>query len=226
MKIHGVTFSAHTRKVILAALKKQIPYEVVPVVPLAPPDGWDEVSPLGLIPVVEDGEFRLADSSVICLYLERLHPEPPLYPSDPPEFARALWIEEYVDGGLAPHVLGGLLLQRVLAPRLLKRAPDEALVQRSLTEMIPPRLAYLEAFLAGDYFAGGALSVADLAVASILINFHYAGEILPENRYPKLQAFLRRMLQGRIFRTALAAELPAVEGIGGFDLGLLRGLGH
>ena len=73
LKIHGVPFSAHTRKVILAALEKQIPYEIVPVIPLQPPAGWTQLSPLGLIPAIVDGDLELADSTVICQYLDRAY---------------------------------------------------------------------------------------------------------------------------------------------------------
>jgi glutathione S-transferase len=81
LKIHGVPFSAHTRKVIVAAIEKGISYETVPVIPLKPPPGWTEVSALGLIPAIQDGDFALADSSVICQYLELAFPGAPLYPS-------------------------------------------------------------------------------------------------------------------------------------------------
>ena len=83
VRLHGVPFSAHTRKVIITALEKGIAYELVPVVPLTPPKGWEELSPLGLIPVIQDGETTLADSSVIGLYLEKMYPERPFYTSDP-----------------------------------------------------------------------------------------------------------------------------------------------
>ena len=50
----------------------------------------------------------LADSSVIIAYLERTHTRTALYPSDAMcDYARALWFEEFGDGGFAP----------VLAPR-------------------------------------------------------------------------------------------------------------
>jgi hypothetical protein len=39
LKIHGVPFSAHTRKVIVAAIEKGIAHEVVPVIPLTPRGG-------------------------------------------------------------------------------------------------------------------------------------------------------------------------------------------
>lgn len=224
LKIHGVPFSAHTRKVIIAALEKDIPYEIVRVIPLAPPQGWRELSPLGFIPAIEDGDFRLADSSVVCQYLERSHPQPALYPIEPRSYARALWIEEFVDGGLQQHVLRGLLMQRVFAPKFLNQAPDEALIHRSLSEMIPSALAYLERSLSGEYFVGDAFSIADITVASILINYHYAGESLSPSEHPKLHSYLGRILRRESFRKAFAQELPAAQAVGGLDLRLLRGL--
>jgi glutathione S-transferase len=218
LKIHGVPFSAHTRKVIIAALEKGIPYEVVPVIPLTPPPGWQELSPLGLIPIIQDGEFTLADSTAICQYLDRAYPGVSLYPGDARQFARAVWIEEFVDSGLAPHVLRGLLMQRVFAPKFLGKAPDEALIQTSLTQMIPARFAYLEQALRGDWFVANAFSVADIAVASILMNFHFAGEIVDESRYPKLAGFLARALERPSFRKALQAEIPAAQSVGALDL--------
>jgi glutathione S-transferase len=221
LKIHGVTFSAHTRKVLLGALEKGIAYELVPVIPLRPPPGWRALSPLGLIPAIEDDDLRLSDSSVILAYLERKQPEKALYPAETRAYARALWIEEFVDGGLAPHVLRGLLLQRVFATRFLNQAPDEALIQTSLTQMIPPRLDYLEQQLSGDFFAG-TFSVADIAVASILVNFHYAGESVKEATHPRLYRHLRRVLARASFRTHLQSELPAASSVGGLDMSLFH----
>ena len=226
LKIHGVPFSAHTRKVIIVALEKGIPYELVPVVPLNPPPGWAELSPLGLIPVVQDGATTLADSSVIGLYLERKYPERPFYPDDAAAYGRALWIEEFVDGVLAAHVLHGVLLQKVFAPRFLNRAPDEALIERSVNELIPPRLDYLERALGGPWFAGATFSIADVAVASILMNYCYAGLAVDARRYPQLCAFLARALGRASFRRALETEIPAAAQVGGLDFALLRDLGY
>ena len=227
LRIHGVPFSAHTRKIILAASEKGLSYELVPVIPLTPPAGWTDISPLGLIPAIEDAGFTLADSSVIALYLEQTHPQHPLYPSNAQARARALWIEEFVDSGLAPHVLRGLLMQRVFAPKFLNKAPDEVLIRTSLTEMIPPRLGYLEqALQSREYFAGDAFSIADIAVTSILINYHYAGEMLSEQTHPRLHAHLRRTLRRENLRNAFEREVPAAASIGGLDLRLLRSVGY
>jgi glutathione S-transferase len=96
LKIHGIPVSVHTRKVIVAALAKGLPREVVPVVPVIPgnpPPDWRRLSPTGKIPVLTDGGFTLPDSSAICAYLERCHPQPPLVPAAPQDHARALWLE-------------------------------------------------------------------------------------------------------------------------------------
>ena len=224
LTIHGLPFSAHTRKVILAAIEKDIAYRLVPVVPLNPPPEWTDLSPLGLIPAIDDDGVTAADSSVICLYLERTRPSPALYPSAPQQYARALWVEEFVDGGLAQHVLRGLLMQRVFAPKFLNQPPDEALIRKSLEEMIPPRLGYLEKILEGEYFAGTSFSIADIAVGSILINYHYAGEALDEARFPKLHRWLFRTLRRDSFQKAFEQELPAAESVGALDMSLLRNL--
>jgi glutathione S-transferase len=220
LEIFGVPFSAHTRKVLLTLREKAVAFELVPVIPLTPPVGWKELSPLGKIPVLRTPALTVADSSVICQYLERVYPTSAIYPADPNELAKALWLEEFVDGGLAPHVLGGLLLQRVFAERFLKRAADQALIRRSLEEEIPPKLAYLESRIQGEFFVGNHLSIADITVSSILINFQFAGERLSE--YPKLQRYLKALFKRPSFQEQFAAELPAAEQIEGLDLTVLR----
>lgn len=220
LEILGVPFSAHTRKVLLALREKGLRYEIVPIIPLNPPPGWSELSPLGKIPVLRTPNLTVADSSVICQYLERIAPTPALYPSDPVQLARALWFEEFVDGGLAPHVLGGLLLQRVFVQRFLNRAPDEALIKRSLEQELPPKLAYLERSITGDFLVGDQLSIADITLTSMLINFHFAGERL--RGYPKLERYLHALLSRPCFQQAFAIELPAAEQIAGLDLAVLR----
>jgi glutathione S-transferase len=225
LKFHGVPFSAHTRKVILAALEKGLAYELELVIPLTPPPSWRERSPLGKIPILEHGSVTLADSSVIALYLDRVYPERPIYPADPAAYGRALFIEEFVDGDLAGHVLHGLLMQKVFAPRFLKREPDQALIHRSVNEMIPPRLDYLESQLHAEWFAGN-FSMADIAVASILLNYHYAGCELSVDTHPKLHDFLRHALARDSFRRALAIEVPKARELGGLDMRLLESLGH
>ena len=117
--IYGVPLSIHVRKVIVAALEKRLEHHVEAVFPFDPPPGWRELSPTGKIPALKHGELTLADSSVIVAYLEKRFPELPLNPSDPAQYARALWFEEYVDSQIAPDVIG-LFHRRCSGPMVHK----------------------------------------------------------------------------------------------------------
>jgi len=55
-------------------------------------------------PVLKMNGETIGDSTRIIEALERRHPEPPLYPADPGERARALELEEFFDEELAPHI--------------------------------------------------------------------------------------------------------------------------
>src|SRR4030095_12986517 len=153
--IYGVPLSIHVRKVIVTALEKRLEHQVETVFPFDPPPGGRALSPTGKIPAMKHGDLTLADSSVIVAYLEKRFPELPLNPSDPAQYARALWFEEYVDSQIAPAGIG-LFRQKVLGPRLHQKEPDPAVVGQLLNEDLPPKLDYLERALnGGDYFGGG-----------------------------------------------------------------------
>lgn len=226
-KIYGVPFSAHTRKVLVALREKGLEFELMPLVPIVPdlPEPFLRASPLRKIPVLLHGEQAIPDSTVIALYLDRVRPERPLYPAPPAAYAKALFVEELVDGALAAHVLHGVLFQRVFGPRFLGTRPDEALIADSLENQIPPRLRDLESLLEGEWFAGS-FSYADVTVASILMQLGYAGEAALLERHPKLQAFFRRALARDSFVESLGIEAPAAREVAGLDTRLLEELGY
>ena len=211
LTIYGVPVSVHTRKVIVTALHKGLQFRVEPIVPFNPPADWASLSPTGKIPVADIDGYKLADSTVICAYLERLHPAQPIHPQDAKAYAQALWFEEYADGTFFRDVVHGLFFQKVIRPGILKQPTDTAAVAAILDDVAPARLAYLEAALDGDYFAGGQLSVGDIAVAANLVNFHYLGYEIDRARYPRLAAHFRRMLANKAFAAALEAEKGAAE---------------
>ena len=89
--VFGVSPSPFVRKVRVVLAEKNVPYELAPVFPGDADAKFRAMSPLGKIPAFKDGERTLCDSSIICSYLERVHPTPALYPQDPYDCARALW---------------------------------------------------------------------------------------------------------------------------------------
>ncbi len=209
----GGSVSPFVRKVRIVLAEKGLDYEHEQVNPFAPPEGWRDVSPLGRIPAFRDGERVINDSSVICAYLERRFPEPSLYPADDYAYARALWIEEFADGGMVPVAGPKVFFPLVLKPLFGgKDEPDPAdlaVAEKVVAEDLPPLWDYLERELGdAEHFVGGRLSIADVAVASPFVNLRHAGVAPERKRWPRLRAFLDRMHGRPSFKQAIEQETP------------------
>ena len=214
LKIHGVPLSVNTRKAILVATEKNLPFEVNPVIPFHPPEGWAALSPTGKIPAMTDGDFEIADSSVICDYLEHVHPQPALYPAAAKDRARALWFEEYCDGTFYREGLHPLFAQLVIKPKIFQQETDHAVVNTILTETMPKMLGYLEGEASDGYLVAKSFSIADVALISNLINFHYLGYRIDAGRYPKLERYFQRLCIRPSVAKALRIEQPVVDQFG------------
>jgi len=207
--LFGAPVSPFVRKVMVALAEKGIGYEHDPVVPAVAPAEFKrvskDVSPLGRIPAYRDGDFALADSSVIIAYLERVKPSPALYPSDTRDYARALWFEEYGDGGLAPIIGGKIFFQKIAGPAFFKQPTDEAVVTKAINEELPPLLDYLETQLGnGDWLVGRSFSIADVGVATQFAQASLCGVSPDAKRWPKLASYVDRALARPSFAEAIA----------------------
>jgi glutathione S-transferase len=217
LKIYGVPISVHTRKVIVAAIAKGLPHEVVPVVPVIPdnpPPNWRELSPTGLIPALTDGDFTVADSAAICGYLERAYPDKPLYPQGAREYAQALSLEHYA-GKLFSDVVRPLFHEVFVHPKVQNIPTDPSKIEAVLAQAVPETFGHLDRVARGDLFlAGPALSMADIAVASNLVTYQYIGFDLYRDRYPRLAALFDRVLEQPAMREALKREKGVVDSMG------------
>ncbi|HTO54216.1 MAG TPA: glutathione S-transferase family protein [Myxococcota bacterium] len=212
IKVLGANVSPFVRKVRVFLATKGIPYELEQVSPFQPPAGWRDKSPLGKIPVLEHDGRYINDSSVICAYLEKIQPEPALFPKDPYDYARATWLEEFMDGGVVPHAGGGIFRPLALMPVLTQKAPEPAAIaaaEKILHEEVYPLLGYLEAQLGNNsHFVGNRLSIADIAVASPFVNLRHAGYPPDAARFPKLAQFVERMHGSPAFKACIEEERP------------------
>jgi len=209
----GGSVSPFVRKVRVALAEKGLDYQHEQVNPFAPPAGWREISPLGRIPAFKDGDHTLADSSVICAYLERRFPKPALYPSDPYDYARALWFEEYMDGGVVPvagpKVFFALVLKPLFGGKQEADPADEAAASKVVAEDLPAYWDYLEKELGDrDFFVGSQITIADISIASPHVNLRHAGVAPARKRWPRLRAFLDRMHGRPSFKKVIDEETP------------------
>jgi glutathione S-transferase len=190
----------------VALAEKGIPYEQIPVVPIGLGPDFLRISPLGKIPVLQDGDYTLPDSSCIQAYLERVQPEPSLYPRDPKQYGRALFLEEYADTRLV-ETLAPVFFERFVKARLMNQKPDEARCREQIDQKAPPVFDWLETQVpSGDGIVGERFSVADIALASPFVNFAHVGERVDAGRWPKLAAYLERVWSRPSWKAVIEGE--------------------
>jgi glutathione S-transferase len=164
--------------------------------------GWALVATRGrhkTLPVMRfDGGRHIGDSTAIIAELERRHPDPPLYPSDAEERARALDLEDWFDENLAPPVRQFVWYEATHDPRALQeittltgppwtqrvrglgtrvvrgftslryRAGSDEMAQESRRRVLAGIERLEEELGDAEYLVGERFTVADLTAAAIL----------------------------------------------------------
>ena len=163
--VYSIPGSPFGRAVLATLEEKGAPYRLSPVAAgtFKSPEHMAR-HPFGRVPVLDDGSFRLYETQAILRYLDRVLPTPALTPTDPKAAARmdqAMGVSDwYLFQGVG-NVIG---FQRVVGPRLMGLTPDEAAIEACMPKahMVFDALARQ----LGDqpFFAGDALSLADLTL--------------------------------------------------------------
>jgi glutathione S-transferase len=165
MKLYGGFASPYVARVVLVSRLKglELPLEM-PAGGTKSPD-YLAMNPIGKMPALEDGERFLAESMVICEYLDEAYPQKPLSPQDPFERAQGRLLARIVDLYLMQQ-LGGLFRNFNPATR------NEAEVEGAKAG-VKKALADLEHFMGpGPWALGARVSLADVAMLPNLIVTH------------------------------------------------------
>ena len=214
LKVHGVPLSPFVRKVHWALTYKDVEFESVPTMPGDASPEFRAMSPLGKLPVLQDGDFTVPDSSIILRYLDARYPEKALYPEDPQACAFVSWLEEFADTKLVEGC-AVFFRERFLNPNMMKKPTDQAAVEDALTDLMPPLLSYLESVVSDEgYFVGTTLSVADLAITSAFVNAQYGDYSVDSAAYPKLSAYLMRAMDAGLVKDQIAKEQVILKSLG------------
>lgn len=190
----GHYLSPYVRKVLAALELKGLRYEIDPIVPFMGDDRFTALSPLRRVPVLIDDRVTLADSTVICEYLEDRYPSPPVYPTDVVDRARARWLEEYADSRMGDVFIWGLYNEAVIRPVIWGSKRDLVAIERTVTEDIPSILDYLEALLPASGWLFGSLGMADISIAVFFRNAAFARFRVDPERWPVTASFVDRVL--------------------------------
>jgi glutathione S-transferase len=167
--VYGAAYSTYVRSVRMALAEKGVTYRLVEVDLFTGQAQAPEHlarQPFGKIPAFEHDGFKLFETSAIVRYVDEAFAGPPLQPADPRARARMNQIMAVIDSYAYGALIGTILIQRAIAPRMGGQ-PDEEAIQaavpkgRTAMEVID-RLLGDQPFLAGD-----ALSLADLYVVPV-----------------------------------------------------------
>ena len=214
--VYGASLSPFVRKTRVFLAEKGLDYKLEQVNIFPPPDWFKKISPLGRIPVLKDEEadVNLPDSSVICAYLEKKHPTPALMPSDPVDYAQALWLEEYADSELATRVGMGMF-RPVVVSKMMGKESDHATAKQTLEEKLPAYFAYLDEQIGDkEFMVGGAISIADISVATQFANLAHTGYSFDEKAYPHLARYIKAMHARPSFAACIEEERGLLKQLG------------
>lgn len=152
MKLYGTLASPYVARVVLFARLQGVE------IAAEPPEGgikspsYLALNPIGKMPVLVDGEAAIAESEVICEYLEDLRPGRAL-PGTPSDRARARLVSRVFDLYAGPHT--GTLF------RNLNPATRDAQAVEAAKQGLAASLGHVEHFMAAPYAAGAQASLAD-----------------------------------------------------------------
>lgn len=207
MQIYGALLSPFVRKVAMVAAEKGLDFTLVLSSPGNPDPDFVAASPFGKIPAMQDGDFRLADSSAIVHYLEARYPAPALIPNDPQGLGRTVWFDEFADTILGASGLK-ILFNRLVGPKILKVGGDEAIALQGEAEL-PRILAYLEGEVPADgWLLGDAFTLADISVACIFASLAKVGHAPDAARHPRIAAWYARVCARPSWQALVAQERP------------------
>jgi glutathione S-transferase len=206
----GVKASPYVRKVMVALSEKQISYEQIEILPKTilelkgqiVPNEFDRASPLGKIPALQVNDFYIADSAVISAYLDRQYTTGTLlYPSNPEEYAKALWFERYADTTLSDITYKKIFIESVIKPALLNQKGNKEIIEYAIQNELPPMLDYINwAITENLWIAGDHFSMADVAIVVQLLALKQSRFEISENRWLGINNYLKKVLDRPSFQ--------------------------
>jgi glutathione S-transferase len=175
--VHSIPGSPFGRAVLATLEEKGASWRLSPVAPgtFRSPEHLAR-HPFGRVPVLDHNGYSLYETQAILRYLDRVLPTPVLTPADPKRAARMDQAMNVNDWYLFQGVGNVIGFHRVVGPRVMGLKPDEAAIEAVMPKA---RTVFAElARLLGEqpYFAGEAVSLADLLVAPQIEFFTHTPE--------------------------------------------------
>jgi len=167
--VHSHPGSPFGRSVMATLEEKGAPFRLARLAPKSPEHL--ALHPFGRIPIFDHDGFRFYETQAILRYLDRMLPNPPLTPADPRRAARMDQVMNINDWYLFQGVASVIAFHRIVGPRVMGIMPDEDAIKAAMPKAhtVFDELARLLG--TQPFFAGEAISLADLMIAPQLAFF-------------------------------------------------------
>ena len=166
------------------------------------PDDYKALHPMGIAPVISDGDLVLGESGAICDYICGRYGDGRLTPGpDDPDFADHLFWFHWSNGTF----MATLMMQLVLSGGGAGN-PAAVFVEdrsRRAWEMVETRLGE------APFFGGRNLTTADIMMGYCLTTSR-AFRGLPLDAYPNVRAYLQRIGERPAYQHAMAKAEPGM----------------
>jgi len=157
LRLCGYPISNYFNKVRIAMLEKRLEFELDPTCRPSQKEDVLARTPMGKVPFLELDGATLAESQVICEYLEDAFPQRPLYPRDPLERARVRELIAFLE----LHV--ELVARRLYGQVFFGQPADQALKQAVEKDLAKGLRALRTRVKFAPFIAGSELTLADCA---------------------------------------------------------------
>lgn len=163
MKLYGAIASPYVARVVMFAKLKGIdlPLSEAPGGGIKSPE-YLKLNPIGKMPTLEVGGYGIAESAIICAYLEDTHPEKPGLPKDPLDRAKSRLVSRIVDIYLTASV--GPFFRQLNPANRDPKALDTAASE------LHKVFGYFEHFMGpGPFAVAGQPTLGDCALAPYMV---------------------------------------------------------
>ena len=209
--LHHFPLCPFSRKVRLCLAEKHLDFGLELVEFWNKNGSFYEINHAEQVPVMVDlNGATIADSSVICEYLDETYPEKTLLAGTPAERAEVRRLVVWFDQIFGGEVTLPLLYEKVIKRQMkLKEGPNSTVIRTSKCKL-KKNLEYLGWLVdRRKWLAGNHLSFADLAAGAHLSVIDYLGDI-EWDLYPVAKDWYARIKSRQSFRSLLQDRAPGV----------------
>ncbi|MFL2787951.1 MAG: glutathione S-transferase family protein [Paracoccaceae bacterium] len=198
--------SPFCRKVRLVLSEKKLEFELIEEKYWEKREDFLALNPFGQVPVLQNSEITLAESSAICEYLNEKFPDPELLPNNIEDRAEVRRLVSWFDDKFNREVTQKLVYERITKKIIGKGFPEAKNVKVGM-QNIKFHIDYMSSLLEyRQWLAGNEMTLADFTAAAHFSVLDYSRDV-DWDRSNLVKDWYAKIKSRPAFRSLLADHL-------------------